>query len=48
MDLKNKREGEIWKEGYEMGIRENLIAIEIGNAILDALDKRYKFQDEED
>lgn len=52
MELKNKREREIWKNGYEMGVksnfRDNMIAIEIGNAILNALDKRYTFQNEED
>lgn len=40
-----------WRKGYDMGVqnalRTNDIAIKIGSAILDALDKRYQ-QHEED
>ena len=47
-----KQLGEKWREGYESGIKialqQNATAVKIGNAILDALDDRYKFADEID
>lgn len=48
----NKEESKIWKQGYDMGqanvLKDKQVEIEIGEAILRALDKRYKTQSEED
>lgn len=47
----NKEEAKIWKEGYESGhkaaTREEDSAIKIGRAILDVLDNRYEFAEED-
>lgn len=43
-----KKLSDEWRKGYDLGVeaalRENDIAIKIGRAILDALDDRYKFK----
>lgn len=40
-----------WREGFEAGskntIRENSLALQLGNAILNALDGRYEFKKED-
>jgi hypothetical protein len=47
-----KEEAEIWRRGYEQGIRntlkENEDAIAIGKSIISVLDSRYEFKDEND
>lgn len=46
-----KEEADIWRDGYEAGLkkalRDNDEAIKIGSAILDVLDNRYEFSKEE-
>lgn len=48
----NKEEAKEWREGFEMGridvLKDKEIEIEIGEAILKALDKRYKIEILED
>lgn len=40
-----------WREGYDLGVRQTLrdneIALKIGQAILTALDDRYEFKHED-
>ena len=41
----------VWRKGYDLGVqqtlRENNIALKIGKAILEALDERYEFKEED-
>jgi hypothetical protein len=45
------KEAKIWKEGYDTGakamMRQNDAAIKIGQAIIDTLDERYAFREED-
>ncbi len=45
-----RRENE-WKKGYDLGcqnaLRENNVAIKMGKAIMDILDDRYEFKEED-
>ncbi len=40
-----------WREGYDFGMKnalqQNSIEIEIGRAIINALDRRYEFKEED-
>lgn len=42
---------ESWRKGYNLGmkntIRQNSLAIQIGSAIIQALDERYEFKNED-
>lgn len=46
-----KEEGKIWKEGYDAGIksalRDNAMALKMAHAILDVMDERYEFKEED-
>lgn len=50
-DKKEKRESEIWRKGYDLGLRTALrdkeLAIKIGESIISALDERYKIKEED-
>ena len=47
----NKEESEIWRKGYDLGVqntlRDNDEALKLGRAILNVLDNRYEFKEEE-
>lgn len=46
-----KKEAEIWRRGYDAGVKttmnQNSAALRIGNAVLNALDGRYEFKEED-
>lgn len=45
--MKEETENEIWRKGYDLGMKnalqQNSQALAIGNAILAVLDNRYEF-----
>lgn len=47
----SKEENDIWRVGYDMGMKnaleKNSIALQIGNSILSVLDERYEFRKED-
>jgi len=44
-ETRAERDVRLYKQGHASAIRENEEAIHIGQAILDVLDQRYQFQD---
>lgn len=48
---KQSEKDKAWREGFEAGVKANLkengLAIEIGTAIINALDKRYAFPEKD-